>query len=219
MAAVQPAMALDNDLTLYLWGSSISGTATVQDQSKNLVQADFDELVDKLEMAFQIHYEGVGDRWGVGLDYSYVGLGDTNDAGISTDVDTTIGEAFAIFRANDTLDLFGGVRFTELEMELAMLDTTLNTGDRSLTDFFAGGRVKVPFSANWGGALRADVGTGDSDIVWNIAALVDWQVSKAVALRGGYRWLDYTIDRDTSKLDAEMDLGFDGPFLAIGFQW
>ena len=219
LAVAQPASALDNDLSLYLWGSSISGTATLMDQSRTLVEADFDELVDKLEMAFQIHYEGVGDRWGVGLDYSYISLGDTNDAGITTDVDNKIGEAFAIYRANDTLDLFGGVRFTEMEMELATQGTVLNSGDRSLTDFFVGGRVQVPFSSNWRGALRADVGAGDSDSVWNIAALVDWQVSNSVALRGGYRWLTYTIDRDAANLDAEMDVSYDGPFLAIGFQW
>lgn len=221
-ASISPSFALDNDLTLYVWGPSISGTATLNELTlpQSPVDVDFEDVIDDIKMGFMMHYEGMGEQWGGGFDFAYVDLGNTNDAGISADIKSTISEAFAIYRVNEVFDLLGGVRFTGMDMSVTGPGGIGDAeGDRSLTDFYVGGRVAVPFSDKWRGALRADVGTGDSDLVWNVTALLDWQVSKSVALRGGYRWIDYDIEKDGDVVDAGLDLSLDGAFLGIGFQW
>lgn len=218
MVLSQPVQALDNDLTVYLWGTGITGTATINQQTIPF-EADFDEIIDNLDMGFMAHYEGMGDQWGVGLDFAYVDLSNTNDADVKGTLKSNLSEAFAIYRASSAIDLLGGARFTDMDMTISAPGAGKAEGDRSLTDFFVGARFSMPFSDTWRGALRADVGAGDSDLVWNINAILDWQVSKSVAMRAGYRWLDYELDKDDAQLDNSLDLSLDGPFLGIGFQW
>lgn len=222
LAFAQPSQALDNDLTLYAWGAGITGTATLNGQTlpSAPTEVDFDEIIDKLEMAFMGHYEGMGDLWGFGADYTYIGLGDTNDAGVTGDIDATIAEAFAIYRPNDVFDLLAGVRYTGLDILVSGPGGEGEAdGDRSLTDFYVGGRLFAPFSDTWTGALRVDVGAGDSDLTWNAVAAVDWQPSDGFSLVGGYRWLNYNVDKDDARVSNELDLTFDGPFLGMTFHW
>ena len=54
------------------------------------------------------HYEGMADTWGFGADLTYIGLGDTNDLGMTGDVDAAVTEAFAIYRPNDVFDVLAG---------------------------------------------------------------------------------------------------------------
>lgn len=222
LAFAQPSKALDNDLTLYAWGAGITGTAALNGQTlpSAPTEVDVDEIIDKLEMAFMGHYEGMGNLWGFGADYTYIGLGDTNDLGVTGDIDATIAEAFAIYRPNDVFDLLAGVRYTGLDMLVSGPGGVGEAeGDRSLTDFYVGGRLFAPFSDTWTGALRADVGTGSSDLTWNVVAGVDWQPSDSFSVVGGYRWLDYNVDKDDALVSKELDLTFDGPFLGVTFHW
>lgn len=45
------------------------------------------------------------------------------------------------------------------------------------------------------------------------------QAGDSFSVRGGYRWLGYELDNDNDKANLELDIGFDGPFLGIAFQW
>ncbi len=48
---------------------------------------------------------------------------------------------------------------------------------------------------------------------------IDWHVSNSIALRGGYRWLDYDLDKDDASVEEKLDISMSGPFLGVGFQW
>jgi len=222
LASISPSYALDNNLTIYAWGAGVTGTAALNGQTlpSAPTEVDFDDILDKLEMAFMGHYEGMGDLWGFGADLTYIGLGNTNDAGVTGDIDAAIAEAFAIYRPNDVFDLLAGVRYTGLDILVSGPGGVGEAeNDRSLTDFYVGGRLFAPFSNTWTGALRADVGAGDSDLTWNVVAAVDWQPSDGFSLVGGYRWLDYNVDKDDARVSNELDLTFDGPFLGMTFHW
>lgn len=219
MSCVQASHAWDNDVTIYAWGAGVTGTATLNGQTTGPTDVDFDEIIDNLEMAFMGHYEGMGDMWGFGADYTYIGLGNTNDLGVTGDIDGRIAEAFAIYRPTEVFDLLAGVRYTGLDLRVESAHGMVADGDKSLTDFFVGGRFMVPFSDSWGGVLRADIGAGDSDLTWSAAAVVNWQATDGFAVRGGYKWLAYNVDKDDARVSNELDLTFDGPFLGIAFQW
>lgn len=100
LVSITPSYALDNDLTLYVWGAGMTGTTTLNNQAlpNSPIEADFDEILENLEMAFMGHYEGMGESWGFGADLVYLGLGNTNKLGVTGDVDASIAEAFAIYR-------------------------------------------------------------------------------------------------------------------------
>ena len=217
----QPSHAIDNDLTLYLWGAGISGNATLGSTSipQQPVEMDFEDILDKLDFGFQFHYEGTGEKWGAGLDYTYIKLSDTNDAGRSGEVKTTLTEAFGVYRANPALDILAGVRFVGMDMRLNETVLVDAEGERSLTDFYAGARARLPVSDSVLFVLRGDVGAGDSDLVWNAVLGVDWHISQSMALRGGYRWLDYDLDKDDGSIEAQLDMSMSGPFLGVGFQF
>jgi opacity protein-like surface antigen len=218
LAFAQPSQAIDNDLTLYLWGANLSGTATVGRQSIP-VEMDFDELLDKLDIGLQAHYEGVGEQWGAGLDFTYFKTSDTSDAGVEATSKITLTELFGLYRANPALDILAGVRFLGMDMSMTVNGLADAEGKRSLTDFYVGARTRLPISNSVLFVLRGDAGTGDSDLVWNVVMAVDWHVSQSVALRGGYRWLDYDIDKDDGSIEEKLDMSMTGPFLGVGFQW
>ena len=218
----QPSHAINNDLTIYLWGAGISGNATLGTKSVPSVpvDVDFDDVVDDLAAGFQAHYEGVGEQWGIGADFTYVKLENTNDAGVSGTVESTLAELFGLYRASQAIDVLAGLRIASIDMNVkGPAGFAEAEADRSLTDIFAGARARLPLSDSVLFVLRGDVGTGDSDLVWNALLGIDWHVSDSIALRGGYRWLDYEIDKDDRKIDASLDMALTGPFLGIGFQW
>lgn len=219
LAFVQPASAeWKNDLTLYLWGSDISGNATVGRQNIP-INMSFDDIFDKLDFGIQAHYEGMSGQWGLGLDFTYLDASDTSAAGVEGEVNFWLGEAFGIFRVNDMLDLLAGIRFAELDLTLTTPGLAQAEGSRNLTDFYGGLRFRLPLSDTFGLFLRGDAGAGDSDLVWNVVAGLSWQVSKSVAIRGGYRWLDYDVENNDVPIEAQLDMRLEGPFLGVGFQW
>jgi opacity protein-like surface antigen len=222
LAFSQPSHAFNSDLTVYIWGADISGTATLGSQTipQQPVEIDFDDILDKLDFGIQLHYEGVGENWGGGLDYTYLKLSDTNDEGVKGEVKSTLTELFALYRANQAVDVLAGVRFLGLDMSVTGPNEQANAdGERDLTDVFAGGRARLPISDTVLFVMRGDIGTGDSDLVWNALLGIDWHVSNSIALRGGYRWLDYDLDKDDASVEAKLDISMSGPFLGVGFQW
>ena len=68
--SMSPAQAWDNDLTIYAWGAGITGKATLNGQTvpTGPTEVDFEDILEKLEMAFMGHYEGMADTWGFGVD-------------------------------------------------------------------------------------------------------------------------------------------------------
>jgi opacity protein-like surface antigen len=219
LAMTRPASAeWKNDLTLYLWGSDISGNATVG-RLKVPIDIGFDEIFDNLEAGIQAHYEGMSGQWGLGLDFTYLDAGNTNDAGVEVEAKTVLAEAFGIYRVNEMLDLIAGARFMELDMTVTAPGLAQAEGDRSLTDFFGGLRIRLPLSDTVGVFLRGDAGAGDSDLVWNVVTGLTWQASKSIALRAGYRWLDYDVENNDKPLERTLEMRMEGPFAGIGFQW
>jgi len=215
---------------LYLWGTSINGTATIGPVSAP-VDLDFkDDLLDNLAGAFAAHYEGKRDRLSLFGDYFYADLDPraelANGAELDVDFKQTIWELGAAWditgnNSDATVQVLGGVRSTKQEMRAAIqAGPVLLSRNETWYDGFIGGRVIAPFARNWRFIARADVGAGDSDTVWNIAGSVDWRFHKNASVLLGYRWLDF--DYDNGKTGGERyiyDARQDGPGLAVNFYW
>ena len=210
-----PAHAIDNELTLYFWGASISGEANLR-RGTVPFGADFDELLEDLEAGFQMHYEGRGRTWGGGLDITYMSL-ENEKTIFDTQVDSAIVEGFASYRVSDRFDLLGGVRFNGIETEVLVAGETAATSDVDVVDGFIGARVFAPVSANWTFHARLDVGAGDSDFVWNTVIGLGWAFSRSGMLRLAYRILDYDVTSESGPLNTNIEIQYDGPAIGIGF--
>ncbi|GAF89009.1 unnamed protein product, partial [marine sediment metagenome] len=94
--------------------------------------------------------------------------------------------------ASEVFELLYGLRFTQLKLEGSIPGGPSGTFvDEDCVDAFIGGRVMAPFTNNWRFVGRADIGAGDSDLVWNALMSVDYRFSNRVSGLLGYRWLDY----------------------------
>jgi hypothetical protein len=207
----------------YLWATSISSDIRKDGAPPVGTDADFDDILSKLDMAFQIHVEGQGDRFGVFADYTYLALSDSNERPAFTSegsLDTSIFEAAAVWNVEPTrfegVDVFAGLRHLQVgtDVELDPVDPTkpnINLKmDQSFTDFMVGVRYNATLSDRWGLTLRADGGWGDTESDYNVSALLRYQLKKGTMVFG-YRYMEIGVRGDAQKVDLAMQ----GPIIAF----
>lgn len=238
-----PVASGDWDFTLaplYLWAVKMDGNMTVRGRTQSL-KLDFDEIFDKLEAAYTVHFEGFYKRkWGFLFDLSYVNIGDSittpgpRAATINVDFVDTLIELGAIYRfynkGRHMFEGLGGVRYTDLDTEI---DTVGGPGplpvppkieaNQDWLDLIIGLRYRWQISEKWMLSLRGDIGgfgIGDaSDFTWNAIGLIHWKPWKHVGFLGGYRAL-YQDYETGSGIDVfKYDMLMHGPILAVKFTW
>lgn len=237
LVTVAPAAFADNgggdrwksSLGLYLWGMNIDGTASIGAVDAPLDLSFKDDLLDNLAGAFSAHYEAKKGKVTLIADYMYADLDPKTELpnGAEVDIDFKnkmweLGAAWDLTGANGgaTWQILGGVRSNKQEFRLQVGSPVLVSVNETWYDGFIGARVLAPFSQNWTFIGRADVGTGDSDSVWNAVAAIDWRFSKVSSLLLGYRWMDY--DYDNGKRGADRyayDASQSGVLAAVNFYW
>ena len=211
----------------YLWATSISSNIKKDGAPPVGTDADFDDILSKLDMAFQIHVEGQGDRFGVFADYTYIALSDSNERPAFTSegsLDTSIFEAAAVWNVEPTrfegVDVFAGVRHLQVgtDVELDPVDPVrpnINLKmDQSFTDFMVGVRYNATLSDRWGLTLRADGGWGDTESDYSVNALMRYQLKKGTMVFG-YRYMQIGVRGDAQKVDMAMQ----GPIIAFSKQF
>jgi ABC-type amino acid transport substrate-binding protein len=214
---------------LYLWGVSMSGTMAIADAVLPL-ELEFSDAVSDLETAFTVHYEGAKGNWGIILDYSYLNLTPSVDTGtpLSVDVDlkNNIVEVAGLYRfgADSPWQLLAGYRSYTLDATIKGLPSPPLTTDRitideTINDFFVGGRYVTRINDKWSFTGRADIGAGDSDLVWNAFAAFHYQFTKLLSGFVGWRVMDYEVDQGSGNDRFRYDMNHSGPVLAIAFDW
>lgn len=229
LANSNDASRWNHTLGFYLWGMNINGTASIGPIDNDL-NLDFkDDLLDNLAGAYSFHYEAKKDKLTLFGDYLYADIDPKTELpnGATVDVDFKnkmweLGLAWDLTdsTASATWQVLGGVRSNKQEFRLQVGSPVLVSVNETWYDGFIGGRVFAPISTSWEFIGRADVGTGDSDMVWNALAALGWRFSKPASLLLGYRWMDYDYDngkkgRDRYAYDARQD----GVMAAITLHW
>ena len=109
-AAASPARAADWDwiLTPYLWGSSMKVDVFVKDEPVFGEDLSFPDLLDQLDLGFQLHFEGQRGKAGFFLDLTYLAVSDSETTPanpplpggtvLGVDIDTTLFEAAGFYR-------------------------------------------------------------------------------------------------------------------------
>ena len=203
---------------LYLWGVSLDGSLNGQG-----LQLDFSEAVSDLNGIFTLHYEGAKGHWGIIADYSFLNLKPEGTlptspgTPVTIDMENTIAEVAGLYRfgPNNPWQLLAGVRRYDLSVDVNVGPSTPVRISESVTDVFVGGRYQNQFGKKWSFLARADVGTGDSDLVWNALLAFDYRFNTILSGFIGYRALDYDVDEPNFK----YQMNHSGPALALVFHW
>jgi hypothetical protein len=126
------------------------------------------------------------------------------------------------------VDLFAGARMLTIEPTLTYNFSADvgpfvgpgRAGSRTVKakdwDAIAGAKGRATFGSNreWFIPYYADIGTGDSDLTWQISAGIGYSFSWGEAMLT-YRYLDYNF-KSSSKVN---DLTIKGPLMGVAFRW
>jgi len=210
---------------LYLWGAGIDGTSQIGPVSAP-VSIEFSDALDNLDTTLTFHYEANKGKLGFMADFFHLSLAPKstlpNGAPANVDLTNNIWELGMIYRPDNAmgLDVLYGLRGMEVQLDASIGGTPKKSlADRDWIDVFVGLRKTHALSNKANFIARGDIGTGDSDFVWNASLLFDYRFNKTVSMFGGYRWLDYDYETGRGAERFSYDVTYQGPAIALRFDW
>jgi len=229
LAQASPSGAWDWAIAPYLWGISVKtdlDTTTPPVSISN--DSKFDDVLDTLDGAFQVHAEGEGDDFGMFADFTYLGLADSDDRQFlrtESDLDARLFEVAGVWTPGTERGrgwgVFGGARVIDLDYTTvfipnnpAFAPASIKQGE-TYTDFMLGARYTWAWSDRWSFTLRGDGSFGDTDGTWNASGVALYKTSNG-AWAFGYRYLDVGFKR-TQGHSLSMDLY--GPEIGYAFRF
>ena len=211
-----------HNLSTYLW---VADTTTEVDSAESVLK--FSDAVDLLDSGLILNYEGEGERFGFIADLIYVSLSDdsTLPGPFASDVDISLEGFIANFqltrrfvkRDDFSLDLMAGLRIYALESELKIksgpLTGSKSNADEKFIDAIIGARGRWD-SDRFFAVLYGDIGTGDTDITWQVYATVGYKFNEKWSTHLGYAHLEWEFDDDV--LDKQS---IDGPLIGVTYRF
>lgn len=242
--AVAEEVSQDNnkwqfEITPYLFAAGMDGTVGMQGVSAD-VDMSFSDIWDHLDKAFMLFFSAQKGDWIFAFDGTYFSLedeaasswqgpfGNTNTAQLNVDVTEQI-YAFSagrrVLNKQTKVDILGVARYTSLDTNMTLAGTTgadlLPDGSRSVGlteswwDAAVAVRVITPIANNWSFVGYADIGTGGSDLTYQLLAGVNWQISNLLSTKLGYRY----FYQDYNKDDFKWDMANSGVYVGLGFSF
>ena len=238
-AATGPGWTFDT--TLYLWGAAMDGSVRAGELPKTSVDASFSDTLKHLEGGFMGAFEARNGRWGYIFDVIYMKLeasgaatrsgpgpiGATATANAELEITQTAYAAALAYRIGSPrqpLDVIGGVRYMKLAAEadidaslFGQAGTTTRRASESWWDPYIGLRTQLPLAERWSVVAYADVGGFGvgSDFTWQALLGVDYEFSKTIVGKAGYRMLGVDYDKN----GFAYDMFYSGLYLGAGFRF
>ena len=217
-------------LSPYLWMTSLRASTEIGPITSTS-EAYFSDLIQHLDGAAQLRFEGQRDRWGFFLDGTYLTVSDDARVktqrfrfrGVDTDVQLTeawldFGGMYQLGNPGRTFDLMLGGRYAYVSTEVSVGPFEADRSEDWLAPL-VGGRFQFDISENWLASLKAEVGgfgVGDApDLSWGVTALLGYRLNDSATLGLGYRF--YDIDFSSGRL--EVDMQYHGPLVGMSFRF
>ena len=229
-----PVMAQQGQWTItpYAWLAGFDGTLGAEGTPPGLGggRIDVDTSGVKLkQVGAMLHLNYRQGPWSAFGDWTYANVKADSPtpfatlyAGTDVKVRGNIVEAnvgYDLLPARDShVDVFGGVRWYDLHIDLALRQGTLPGatvgGSSSWADGVVGVRAVTRFADKWQAFASADIGAGGSDLAWQLYGGVGYQFSWG-SLIAGYRHLHVNYAKGSYKLDGALT----GPLIGASFQF
>ena len=233
-ACLAPGLAAADDgwdwhVVPYLWLPSITVDVDSRFSGGGDPNDSFPEALDDLDAAFLGRIEGRGDRFGVFADFLYMGLGGGEDYSVAStdvDLDATVIDLALIYSPGDDrdtgFDLFGGMRYIDLEADVEIDPTNDARPNRSVdasesfTDFLLGARYTgaMGSSGNWFFSFGGDASWGDTEGTWSANGMLHYRVGMGSWLFG-YRYLTGELEPNRNAIDINLS----GPIVGFAFKF
>jgi len=229
------------EITPYLFAAGMNGKAGIGSVTSD-VDISFDDIRKNLDQGFMALFEARKGPWTYGLEGVYFKLknegakswqgplGNTGTGSLEATMTEQLYQLTAGYRVLDEhtkVDVLGAARYTQLDTALNLTATTglplLPDGSNSISgtenwwDPVIGARVLVPLADAWilvGYADYGGFGVG-SDSTYQLLAGVNWQFSKSVNAKAGYRYLY----QDYQDGNFVWDIKSSGYYLGAGFKF
>ena len=216
---------------IYLWMADANVTTTEGQE----VEAEFDDVIDELELGFMGTLATRKDRWSWFGDLIFVaidarettpvsgpGIPGPIDADLKFEQDVlviTAGGGYSMSESDShRVDFAFGARYFDLETDIGVdlgVAGALDVSDSSnVLDAFIGIKGYTDLSDRWYLGYYADVGAGDSDLAWQALVDFNYRFSK-LDFGVGYRILEWQFD-GKGLLD---DFRISGPYAGLVFNF
>lgn len=216
--------------TLHTWLAGIDGDVSLRGLNTE-IDADIGDVLENLDFAYMAHLEFGYNRWGIGLDGVYAKLSSDADfhyGPVSGNAAMELEQAFVTARiqyrmvdtAQYTLDLFGGIRWSFLDVDTD-IHAAFSFDHPALQRFNTSGSRRLDFSEDWVDPIvgfRSIIGLNDSwylhlagdiggfgvasDLTWQAAGAVGYRFTPQVSALVGYRALGVDYEEGGFKMDT-----------------
>ncbi|ARP85175.1 hypothetical protein [Bordetella genomosp. 9] len=241
LAAAMPATAQDaanrNDwqfeLTPYFWAAGMNGWGRVGARTPTVrIDTDFSEIWDDLDFGAMGTFEARKGRWGILFDAMYVkvsqrsrplarGLGGSVDATLQQTILQTAGAYRVVDNERTPVDVLAGIRYVYLKGDLDFPDSRIlpaganRSRSTDWTDGFIGVRASYALTDRWRLIGYADAGTGGSDYSWQLIAGTNYDFSKSMVGKFGYRIISMKYETN----DFLYNMKTAGLYLGLGIRF
>jgi hypothetical protein len=215
------------EFTPYVWGAAMNGTVAAGELPATSVDMSFSDIMDHLDAGLMGAFEARKGRWGILLDAVYMKLEDSaTTSNLSAQVEITqttyaVALAHRMGEGRSPLDVVGGVRYLEIEAD-ARIDGSLfgqagsvgRSAKKSWADPYVGFRFQHPLAERWTFVGYADIGGFGvgSDFTWQTLVGMNYEISRAIAGKAGYRYISVDYDKD----GFAYDMAYDGLYIGLG---
>ena len=219
-ASAQETSGWDHQLTLYFIGAGLDGDVTMKGGSVWVsvdVDMSFGEILENLEFGFMGAYRMQKNKWSVGTDVIYMGLGTSGARGqAELDVDQWMVEVNGGYEVRTYFTLIGGLRYNSLANRL-FLPASENEvkASEDWVDPLVGGRLSWQLGPEWRIHFRGDVGGFGigSNFAWQAMPILEWMPSERLSALLGYRILG--TDYENEDHGFKYDMTVTGPSLGL----
>jgi hypothetical protein len=223
----------------YLWAADTGLDVAVANEPVIGADVAFSDVLDKIDLAGAVHFEGRRGKVGVLVDLFYLTLSDDRTtaaepplpggSSLEAGMDLGIYEAAGFWRpggGSHGFDLLAGVRVLDQEQEVRVAlpapSTTATTVEsaESHVDGLIGGRYSRELGARWEIGLGADASSGDTELTWSASAGlgVRFGEKRRNVLRFGWRHFDSETEGETKGgQDIDSELTLSGPIVGFVF--
>ncbi len=229
---VAPAQIVEDrwnfSVTPYFWMAGLGGETAAGDD----INMPFKQVIENLSFAVMTSIAAEKGRFGVYSDFIYMNLEGskttsakivrrTFDAKLDATIQGFITTNALGYKIVDTPDTaiagFGGFRYlwlnTDLDFSLGKFNASASDQGQVI-DAVVGLRGETKLSDRWSVAYYGDIGTGQSDVTWQLFGAIGYEI-KNIDLFAGYRYIGWRFD-DVAGLDS---LDTYGPVLGARFKF
>ncbi len=126
---------------------------------------------------------------------------------LKTTVRHSITEAGAVYRLTPVLDLLAGVRHQGIGLKSRMPDGTEKDDSTGVLDAFAGVKIgRFAPTDRWLYWAEGDIGTGDSDLVWNLRMETGYRFTEKYYVAASFRYLNTDFEGSGIRYDGAVKM-------------